>query len=126
MRGSRSRNASPLRPGFGGAASFKVDTLSIADDMHPVIHAGRVAVVTGAASGIGKAAAIEFASCPTTSDKLGRWKPEEWSWVFFQSLIFKYRLKLKVAIADTNEEELKKVGVAKEPGWSPIIQSNGD
>ncbi|TEB24205.1 NAD(P)-binding protein, partial [Coprinellus micaceus] len=68
--------------------------LSIADDMHPVIHAGRVAVVTGAASGIGKAAAIEFA-----------------------------RLKLKVAIADTNEEELKKVGkeLAELTGESNVL-----
>ncbi|KAH6871184.1 hypothetical protein BKA70DRAFT_1356336 [Coprinopsis sp. MPI-PUGE-AT-0042] len=76
-----SRNASPLRPAFSGAASFKVDSLSIADDMHPVIHAGRVAVITGAASGIGEAAAKEFA-------KLG----------------------LKVAIADINEADLKAVG----------------
>ncbi|KAF6747975.1 hypothetical protein DFP72DRAFT_585209 [Ephemerocybe angulata] len=77
----RSRNSSPMRPGFGGTASFKVDTLSIDDDMHPVIHAGRVAVVTGAASGIGKAAAREFA-----------------------------KLELKIAIADTNEAELEKLG----------------
>lgn len=56
--------------------------MSIADDMHPVIHAGRVAVVTGAASGIGRAAAREFA-----------------------------RLQLKVAIADVNEEALRKLGV---------------
>jgi NAD(P)-dependent dehydrogenase (short-subunit alcohol dehydrogenase family) len=33
----------------------------IGDDMHPVIHAGRVAVITGAASGIGRAAAKEMA-----------------------------------------------------------------
>ncbi|KAF5340752.1 hypothetical protein D9611_007399 [Ephemerocybe angulata] len=77
----RSRNSSPMRPGFGGTASFKVDTLSIDDDMHPVIHAGRVAVVTGAASGIGRAAAREFA-----------------------------KLELKIAIADTNEAELEKLG----------------
>lgn len=70
-----------MRPGFGGTASFKVDTLSIDDDMHPVIHAGRVAVVTGAASGIGRAAAREFA-----------------------------KLELKIAIADTNEAELEKLG----------------
>ncbi|EIM86095.1 NAD-P-binding protein [Stereum hirsutum FP-91666 SS1] len=49
-------------------------------DLHPVIHSGRVAVVTGAASGIGAAAAREFA-------KLG----------------------LKVAIADWDEENLQKV-----------------
>jgi NAD(P)-dependent dehydrogenase (short-subunit alcohol dehydrogenase family) len=33
----------------------------IDSDMHPVVHAGRVAVITGAASGIGRAAAKEFA-----------------------------------------------------------------
>jgi len=33
----------------------------VEDEVHPVIHAGRVAVITGAASGIGKAAAIELA-----------------------------------------------------------------
>ncbi|KAJ2922439.1 hypothetical protein H1R20_g14657, partial [Candolleomyces eurysporus] len=70
-----------MRPGFSGAASFKPDPLSIGDDMHPVLHAGRVAVVTGAASGIGRAAAKEFA-------KLG----------------------LKVAIADTNEAGLQSLG----------------
>ncbi|KAI0072034.1 NAD-P-binding protein, partial [Panus rudis PR-1116 ss-1] len=29
--------------------------------VHPILHAGRVAVITGAASGIGRAAAVEFA-----------------------------------------------------------------
>ncbi|KAH6911590.1 hypothetical protein BKA70DRAFT_1268178 [Coprinopsis sp. MPI-PUGE-AT-0042] len=89
-----SRNASPLRPAFSGAASFKVDSLSIADDMHPVIHAGRVAVITGAASGIGEAAAKEFA-------KLG----------------------LKVAIADINEADLKAVGksLAAEVGETNVL-----
>lgn len=82
-----------MRAGFG-AASFKVDTLSIADDMHPVIHAGRVAVVTGAASGIGRAAAVEFA-----------------------------KLKLKVAIADINAEELAKLGkeLAEHTGETNIL-----
>ena len=30
--------------------------MSVADELHPVLHAGRVAVVTGAANGIGRAA----------------------------------------------------------------------
>lgn len=58
---TRSRNGSPLRPGYGATTSYKLDKLSVADDLHPVIHAGRVAVITGAASGIGKAAALELA-----------------------------------------------------------------
>ena len=56
-----SRNSSPLRPGFGSAVSYVPDNMSVADDLHPVIHAGRVALITGAASGIGRAAAVEFA-----------------------------------------------------------------
>jgi hypothetical protein len=57
-----SRNPSPGRPGvYTGTASYKLDTMTVADELHPVIHAGRVAVITGAASGIGKAAALEFA-----------------------------------------------------------------
>ncbi|KAJ3489270.1 hypothetical protein NLJ89_g11548 [Agrocybe chaxingu] len=81
--GSRSRNGSPMRPAFPGTASYRPDNISITDDLHPVIHAGRVALITGAASGIGRAAALEFA-------KLG----------------------LKVAIADVNEEKLQEVGKA--------------
>lgn len=57
----RSRGASPLRPGFNSVTSYKPEGLSVADHLHPVINAGRVAVITGAASGIGKAAALEFA-----------------------------------------------------------------
>ncbi|TFY61226.1 hypothetical protein EVJ58_g4648 [Rhodofomes roseus] len=51
------------------------------EGVHPVIHTGRVAVITGAASGIGRAAALELA-------KVG----------------------MKIAIADVNEETLNKVG----------------
>jgi hypothetical protein len=36
----------------------------VANEFHPVIHAGAVAVITGAASGIGRAAAEELAKCP--------------------------------------------------------------
>lgn len=54
-----SRRPSPLRP----TSSFALDTpMSPTDrDVHPVIHPGRVAVITGAGSGIGRAAAVELA-----------------------------------------------------------------
>ncbi|KAK0185728.1 hypothetical protein F5146DRAFT_1071254 [Armillaria mellea] len=77
----RSRNGSPLRPAFIATSSYKPDSMQVADELHPVIHSGRVAVITGAASGIGRAAALEFA-----------------------------KLELKVALADIDEEKLKTVG----------------
>jgi hypothetical protein len=58
---NRSRNGSPLYAAYGGTSSYKPDNMSVADELHPVIHAGRVALITGAASGIGYAAAMEFA-----------------------------------------------------------------
>ncbi|KAF9068568.1 hypothetical protein BDP27DRAFT_1294935 [Rhodocollybia butyracea] len=76
-----SRNGSPLRPPFSVASSYKPDSAGLGDDVHPIIHEGRVAVITGAASGIGAAAALIFA-------KLG----------------------LRIAIADINEARLQQVG----------------
>ncbi|KAI5116649.1 hypothetical protein M0805_004960 [Coniferiporia weirii] len=73
------RGPSPLRP---PVTPYKQEALSPIDrELHPTIHAGRVAVVTGAASGIGRAAAIELA-------KQG----------------------LRVALADVNEAALKDAG----------------
>ncbi|TFY67675.1 hypothetical protein EVG20_g3857 [Dentipellis fragilis] len=71
------RGPSPLRP---PTTPFRLDSQMspIDKDLHPVFHRGRVAVVTGAASGIGRAAARELA-------KLG----------------------LKLAIADVNEAALE-------------------
>jgi len=68
--------------------------MSIDDELHPVIHASRVAVITGAASGIGRAAAEEFA-------KLG----------------------LKIAIADINAGALKEFGkvLAEEVGEANVL-----
>lgn len=71
------RGPSPLRP---STTPFRIESLisPIDREHHPVIHAGRVAVITGAASGIGRAAARELA-----------------------------RLGLKVAIADINVNALE-------------------
>ncbi|KAE9391799.1 NAD(P)-binding protein [Gymnopus androsaceus JB14] len=76
-----SRNGSPLRPPYSGTGSFKPNSASLGDDVHPIINEGRVAVITGAASGIGHAAALELA-----------------------------KLKLKIAIADIDERKLEQVG----------------
>ncbi|KAJ7258718.1 hypothetical protein B0H12DRAFT_1070106 [Mycena haematopus] len=58
----RSRGPSPKRPAaLSGSASFDPSGAIDPADTHPVLQAGRVAVITGAASGIGAAAARAFA-----------------------------------------------------------------
>ncbi|KAJ7465099.1 hypothetical protein FB451DRAFT_1262621 [Mycena latifolia] len=62
---ARSRGPSPKRPAMSGSASFDPSGAldpTDADTAHPVLQAGRVAVITGAASGIGAAAARELAA----------------------------------------------------------------
>lgn len=76
---SLSRRPSPLRP--ASSAAYNPHMAPSDSSVHPVIHEGRVAVVTGAGSGIGRAAAVELA-------KIG----------------------LKVAIADVNEAGLRETG----------------
>ncbi|KAG7088764.1 hypothetical protein E1B28_012730 [Marasmius oreades] len=76
-----SRNGSPLRPTYAATPSYKPGNAGIADEVHPVFLEGRVAVITGASSGIGRAAALELA-----------------------------KLKLKIAIADIDDVKLQKVG----------------
>lgn len=63
-------------------------------EVHPVFHEGRVAVITGGGSGIGKAAALEFA-------KIG----------------------MKIGLADVNEKQLRAAGeeVASIVGESNVL-----
>ncbi|KAG6377184.1 NAD(P)-binding protein [Boletus reticuloceps] len=78
------RGPSPLRPPIRGTTPShrRFEAFSPVDsDVHPVIHAGRVAVITGAANGIGRAAAIELA-----------------------------RVGLKIALADVSEDLLVQTG----------------
>ena len=58
MSSSRQPSASPLRP---GAPRAYENPIAPVDGVHPVLHEGRVAVITGAGSGIGQAAAVELA-----------------------------------------------------------------
>ncbi|KAJ4482517.1 hypothetical protein J3R30DRAFT_3656537 [Lentinula aciculospora] len=69
------------RPAISNHTSRNGSPAGLGDDVHPIIHEGRVAVITGAASGIGRAAALELA-----------------------------KLKLKIAIADVDEARLQQVG----------------
>ncbi|TDL19670.1 NAD-binding protein [Rickenella mellea] len=93
-----SRGPSPLRPPF---TPFNPDDAvsPIDREVHPVIHVGRVAVITGAASGIGKAAALELA-------KQG----------------------LRIVLADVNEEQLKEAAkeTAKIVGESNVLAMRTD
>lgn len=92
------RNPSPLRPPF---TPFRVDSSlqPIDRDLHPVIHKGRVAVITGAASGIGKAAAFELAKCVSASICL-----------LPNTDLRPCRDNLRIALADVNEAPLAQVG----------------
>jgi NAD(P)-dependent dehydrogenase (short-subunit alcohol dehydrogenase family) len=85
-------------PAYGGTSSYKPDNMSVATELHPVIHAGRVALITGAASGIGYAAAIEFAKSAVL--------------VLLLDVVVEHphRLGLKIAIADCDEGNLAQVG----------------
>lgn len=56
--GSRQPSHSPLRP--GSSRAFE-NPIAPVDGVHPVLHEGRVAAITGGGSGIGRAAAIELA-----------------------------------------------------------------
>ena len=57
LSSSRQPSHSPLRP---NARAYE-NPIAPVDGVHPVLHEGRVAVITGAGSGIGQAAAVELA-----------------------------------------------------------------
>ncbi|KAJ6477098.1 hypothetical protein C8R47DRAFT_1220022 [Mycena vitilis] len=62
-RGPSPKRAAALSPAaLSGSASFDPSGALDPAETHPVLHSGRVAVVTGAASGIGAAAARAFAA----------------------------------------------------------------
>ncbi|KAF7799429.1 hypothetical protein EIP86_010664 [Pleurotus ostreatoroseus] len=79
LNGSRAHSHSPLRP--ASVRAFDPITPVDGTGVHPVIHEGRVAVITGAGNGIGRAAAVELA-------KIG----------------------MKIAVADVNLEGLQETG----------------
>ena len=66
------RGPSPLRPPpYGGMASYQMSPMSPVDnEHHPVFHKEAVAVITGATSCIGRAAAEELAKCVDNVAKL--------------------------------------------------------
>lgn len=59
---AHSRRPSPLRPNSTFAFDNPIQPMDDSS-VHPVIHSGRVAVITGAGNGIGRAAALELARC---------------------------------------------------------------
>nr|GAT43279.1 predicted protein [Mycena chlorophos] len=81
MQAVRSRGPSPKRSALSGTASFDPSDATHPEENHPVLCEGRVAVVSGAASGIGAAACRAFAG-----------------------------LKMKIALADLPSEALDAIG----------------
>lgn len=101
------RGPSPIRPPY---TPFKPESaLSPIDrDMHPVIHPGRVAVITGAASGIGRAAAVELAKWVVYLSVLELC--EKLKKQIQKQKIGKRRIGLRIVLADNQEAQLIEAG----------------
>lgn len=106
------------------------DTTELVDGVSSVFHEGRVAVITGAGSGIGQAAAVEFAKyvCSQTPSSYLQSKQERkatnWHTISTAQIATNIdsairRLKLKIAIADVNEAGLQETVRLAEAATDP-------
>ena len=114
-----SRGPSPLRStSYSLGVTYKLDDTvhsPLDKAAHPVLHEGRVAVITGAGSGIGRAAALELARCVDGPYRRARrfFLQEALQGIRLTDLLISstpllsLRLGMKLALADVDEDGLK-------------------